>query len=128
MRGVYTTARCVGIACGRLARAGGWWLTRRCGNVGANVAPRLPPGERQGATRMPNWKRTPVYGYCETCRVDIRIERNGRAARHSYGFRYVERVGPGTAHPNWRTVICPGSGVRIVASSAGERLDGAAFP
>ena len=63
---------------------------------------------------MPNWKRQPVYSYCEDCRVDIRLEKNGRAARHSVGFRYVERVGSGTAHPKWRTKICVGSGKKLV--------------
>ena len=37
---------------------------------------------------------------------------NGKIVRHSEGCGSVEKVGPGTKHPKWRTVICKGSGAK----------------
>lgn len=51
------------------------------------------------------------YSACPNCtRSSIGVQHNGRIVRHSIGFGYVEKVGPGTRHPKWRTVICKGSG------------------
>ena len=67
-------------------------------------------------------RRTPLkpyhvvsYGVCPECTVgSIAIQANGRVVRHSDGgFGYVEKVGPGTRHPRWRTTICKGSGVKV---------------
>lgn len=54
------------------------------------------------------------YGVCPKCTVfSIRIEPNGKLPRHSIDFGSVEKVGPGTRHPLWRTTICEGSGMKV---------------
>jgi len=51
------------------------------------------------------------YTSCRFCSAwSIGVQRNGRVVRHSEGFGSVEKVGPGTRHPNWVTTICKGSG------------------
>lgn len=52
------------------------------------------------------------YASCPFCNAwSIGVQANGRIVRHSIGFGYVEKVGPGTRHPLWRTTICErGSG------------------
>ena len=54
------------------------------------------------------------YGICPKCDVmSIRIEPNGKLPRHSIGFGSVEKVGPGTRYPMFRTTICKGSGLKV---------------
>jgi hypothetical protein len=43
----------------------------------------------------------------------VGVQANGRLVRHSVGMGYVERVGPGTYHPNWTTVVCKSSGRKV---------------
>jgi len=59
------------------------------------------------------WK---VVGYtaCAECScASLGVQANGRIVRHSLGFGSVEKVGPGTRRPLFRTQICPGSGKKV---------------
>jgi hypothetical protein len=59
-------------------------------------------------------KRAISYTACPYCtNWSIRVGANGRLPRHSIGFGSVEKVGPGTRHPTWRTTICEGSGKKV---------------
>jgi hypothetical protein len=59
-------------------------------------------------------RRVVAYTSCPECPAcSIGLQANGRIVRHSVGFGYVEKVGPGTKHPSWRTTICKGSGKKI---------------
>lgn len=63
-------------------------------------------------------RRIRRYGACPNCtKSSIRIEENGRVARHTEGFGYVERFPPG--HPYRPGPICTGSGTKQM-----ERVDG----
>jgi hypothetical protein len=56
-------------------------------------------------------RRVVAYTSCLYCTSwSIAVQANGRIVRHSIGFESVEKVGPGTRHPTWRTTICEGSG------------------
>jgi hypothetical protein len=63
------------------------------------------------------------YEACPECtQWSLRVEENGRLARHSRGFGYVERFPPGSpgARRGWRpSRVCSGSG-RKVAEAVGE--------
>ena len=51
------------------------------------------------------------FSACPDCSWwSLGVMENGRFIRHSMGFGYVEKVGPGTRHPKFRTIICKGSG------------------
>jgi len=58
------------------------------------------------------WRRSVVsYTSCPDCPCwSLGVLGNGRIVRHSIGCGSVEKVGPGTNHPTWRTTICSGSG------------------
>lgn len=59
-------------------------------------------------------RRVVSYTSCPHCQSwSIGVQANGRIVRHSVGFESVEKVGPGTRHPTWRTVICKGSGYLV---------------
>lgn len=59
-------------------------------------------------------RRIVEYGPCPDCTCwSCGIQANGRLTRHSVGVGYVEKVGPGTRYPFFRTTICPGSGKRV---------------
>lgn len=52
-----------------------------------------------------------AYTACPDCSCwSVGMQANGRIVRHSRGFGSVEKVGPGTRHPRWKTQICSGSG------------------
>ena len=54
------------------------------------------------------------YASCPECSCwSLAVLKNGRIVRHSMSFGSVEKVGPGTRHPRWRTKICKGSGVKV---------------
>lgn len=54
------------------------------------------------------------YTACPECPCwSLGVQANGRIVRHSVGFGSVEKVGPGTRHPMFRTTICKGSGQRV---------------
>lgn len=62
-------------------------------------------------TKSKIMRRVVEYTSCPDCDCwSIGVQGNGRIVRHSIAFGYVEKVGPGTCHPNWRTTICKGSG------------------
>lgn len=50
---------------------------------------------------------------------------NGHLVRHSVGFGSVEKVGPGTRHPRWRTTVCQGSGKLVEGVKMTDREMGA---
>lgn len=54
------------------------------------------------------------YTTCPKCRaMSVGVQRDGKLVRHSISFGSVEKVGPGTRHPKWRTTICEGSGLQM---------------
>ena len=63
------------------------------------------------------------YASCPDCPCgSLGVQADGRLVRHSTGFGYVERVGPGTRHPTWLTTICKGSGKRVRESRMPMKL------
>ena len=65
-------------------------------------------------------RRVVAYTSCPECTCgSLGVQANGRIVRHSIGFGSVEKVGPGTCHPSWRTTICKGSGQLERARLAG---------
>lgn len=61
------------------------------------------------------------YTSCPDCRCgSLGVQRNGRMVRHSIGFGSVEKVGPGTRRPRWRTIICTGSGKKVCMTLGGH--------
>jgi hypothetical protein len=70
------------------------------------------PGKVREIAVQP-WKVV-AYASCPDCPCgSLAVQANGKLVRHSVGFGYVERVGPGTRHPTWKTIICEGSGKRV---------------
>ena len=62
-------------------------------------------------------RRVVDYTSCPKCNCgSIGVQANGRIVRHSVGFGSVEKVGPGTRHPRFKTTICDGSGLLIKAN------------
>lgn len=56
-------------------------------------------------------RRVVGYTACPDCDAwSIGFQANGKIVRHSRDFGSVEKVGPGTTHPEWETTICTGSG------------------
>jgi len=56
-------------------------------------------------------RKVVAYTACPDCNCwSLGLQANGRIVRHSIGFGSVEKVGPGTRHPHFRTTICKGSG------------------
>lgn len=76
---------------------------------------------RKGPMERSLSRRVVEYTSCSTCQASVGIQANGRIVRHSFGFGYAEKVGPGTAHPSWKTTICKGSGYRRELSPVGKR-------
>lgn len=72
-------------------------------------------GHKHPTQRVVSYTSCP---FCDCC--SIGVQANGRIVRHSFGFGSVEKVGPGTRHPEWKTAICKGSGHKV-ESSPGER-------
>lgn len=65
-------------------------------------------------------RRVRRYDACPDCASwSIRIEENGRVARHSVGFGYVERFPPG--HPFRPGPICTGSGALVLEPLKAKR-------
>jgi hypothetical protein len=65
-------------------------------------------------SKGPNPKKVVAYTACPKCSCwSLGLQANGRIVRHSIGFGSVEKVGAGTRHPQWRTVICKGSGMLV---------------
>jgi len=59
-------------------------------------------------------RRVVAYVSCPECPCwSLGLQANGRLVRHSIGYGAVEKCGPGTRHPSWRTTICKGSGRRV---------------
>lgn len=64
--------------------------------------------------RLVGARRVVEYTACPSCsQWSIGVQANGRIVRHSMGCGSVEKVGPGTRRPKWRTTICPGSGQKV---------------
>lgn len=60
-------------------------------------------------------RRISHYTSCPKCSCpSLAVLKNGRIVRHSIGFGSVEKVGPGTRYPQFRTTICEGSGLKVV--------------
>jgi hypothetical protein len=66
---------------------------------------------REGREVKP-WKVV-SYTSCPECSCSLGVQANGKIVRHSIGFGFVEKVGPGTRHPRFRTTICKGSGMKV---------------
>ena len=67
-------------------------------------------------------RRVVSYTACPDCSCrSLGVQANGRIVRHSEGCGSVERVGPGTRQPLWRTTICKGSGKFVSAPMGGGR-------
>lgn len=55
-----------------------------------------------------------AYTSCPYCgHGSLGLRKDGKIVRHSVGFGSVEKVGPGTRHPNLITRICEGSLKRV---------------
>lgn len=67
-----------------------------------------------GASDARQRRRVVRYTACPECRNwSVGVLNTGRIVRHSRDFGSVEKVGPGTRHPQWITSICPGSGKKV---------------
>jgi hypothetical protein len=65
------------------------------------------------ALKGPRTKPWHVVSYtaCPCCSCwSVGLRMDGKIVRHSEGFAYVEKVGPGTHYPMFETTICKGSG------------------
>lgn len=63
---------------------------------------------------MREGRKVVEYTSCPFCTVwSIGLQADGRIVRHTMGWGSVEKVGPGTRHPNLRrNAICKGSGFK----------------